>query len=132
MRKSDIIAALATAFGALAGAALGLVVYIASSVAQPIGFAKATYGEIVLIANVVTKIPTSGLSNRTSVAVYNMNSTTIYCGWDTKVLTINGWPVKTDSPVVFSPDPAPASTLYCISAVTQTGQTAATRYMEIR
>lgn len=101
--------------------------------ASPSDTPAGTYGKIQLAAGVATKVPSKALSWRTGIAVVNLDSARIWCGWDANVTTATGFPVEPNGgsrawAIGWS---GVTQELWCISAAGQTSPND-TRYQEVR
>ncbi len=96
----------------------------------------ATFGAVNVLASAATKVPTTPLSGRHGIAIYNGGANTIYCGWTSAVATTTGFPVLAGGSlsvdVSYSASTSGKAFLWCIAAVGDQSSPANTRYLEVK
>ena len=113
------------------GALGGILVFAGAAIAQNVSIAA--YGTMtqteVLVLTTATLIPTSGLTDRRSIEIYNNGPNAIYCGTGTPVVN-KAREIGPDS--AWAIDVGKAITLKCIAATAAQVTTAATIVTEVR
>ena len=122
MRRSTLILAVVGFLGAgvvwVPAIALRLV-----PTAQASAFPNAQGGKVTLAAATATLIPTTSLNGRTDLAIYNLGTATVYCGYTSSVATTTGFPIPPNGSLslgVSYRTSQAAVVVYCIATDAQT------------
>ena len=120
----------AVALIALLGLTLGAL--FSPSHVQAIGGsgAQGKNGKVTLAAATATLIPTTAFDMRSAIAIQNLDSVEIWCGFSNSNLATTGWKVAASGGVL-TVDVSGRAPIYCYSAAGQTAP-ADTRYIEVR
>jgi hypothetical protein len=91
-----------------------------------------TYGHVQLAAATAALIPAVPMSSRTNIGIKNMDSAYIWCGSDSSVTNVTGWPIdpggSTSFPVSYN---GTSVNLWCYSVLGQTSPND-THWAEVR